>query len=634
MDKRTSVRGRSTWALVVAPLLVVASLSMAASSQAATASPAKMTASHAGVVPSRAHPEVKPHHVNQLDCSGYSTKYQALNPGQKMHCTDPLGLHKVKVHGKTVLRGTRFEDNGHYIGHDEPSVKFISAAAGSGNTMSYSMKLPVDPKRQPTANGSVTDYNELSIAPWFGLPLCDPGSYPENPCTPDSDSNSGAISDPNAAGSAFMELQLYPPGYAPFADNISCTAKQWCAAMTIDSLEAQFNFANLNAACEEPVNFAFLQTNGVPAGPPSPQLADLATDTPNAHTLKMNAGDVLKVAITDPAAGFTTRITDVTTGQSGVMVASAANGFMNTDFKTCGGTPHTFHAEYSTASQQNQVPWAALEGGVLMQQEIGHFETCNSVTGRLPISLDGGTFTDNNVFQTCMGGSEGKNAVGEGPCSATTGICPHAKTEGTTGPIACPTNNSGSGQLCEFSDGECFPKGNRVLMINGKAKTEHAAVAGCLDNFFQNGDLDFDGTGYQPHAWPDGTSNHPTSFRYVGPFDGTGKAYPQIQFETDAPASEFLCHTDTGLNCDLKPLGSKFYPFWSLNNSQRLPGAGTPRGACVWNFGNVLPGVTKSAFGKDAQYGVSDVARFGGTNASAVLANPAVTGNCPAITMP
>lgn len=41
--------------------------------------------------------------------------------------------------------------------------------------------------------------------------------------------------------------------------------------------------------------------------------------------------------------------------------------------------PHTFHAEYSTASQQNQVPWAALEGGVLMQQEIGHFESCNSV---------------------------------------------------------------------------------------------------------------------------------------------------------------------------------------------------------------------------------------------------------------
>ena len=134
----------------------------------------------------------------------------------------------------------------------------------------------------------------------------------------------------------------------------------------------------------EPVNFAYLQRNGVPAGPPSPQLTDVTTFTPNAHTLKMRSGDVLKVAITDPAAGFTTRITDLTTGQTGFMVASAGNGFMNTDFKTCAGTPHTFHAEYSTASQQNQVPWAALEGGVLMQQEIGHFESCNSVTNSLP----------------------------------------------------------------------------------------------------------------------------------------------------------------------------------------------------------------------------------------------------------
>ena len=129
-----------------------------------------------------------------------------------MRCTDPLGTHTVTYDGKKVIRGYRFEDNGHYIGHDEPSVKFISNAAGSGNTMTYFMKLPVDPKKAPTPNGSVTDYNELSIAPWFGLPMCDPDSYPQNPCTPDSDTNSGSISNPNDAGSAFMELQFYPPG--------------------------------------------------------------------------------------------------------------------------------------------------------------------------------------------------------------------------------------------------------------------------------------------------------------------------------------------------------------------------------------------------------------------------------------
>ena len=51
---------------------------------------------------------------------------------------------------------------------------------------------------------------------------------------------------------------------------------------------------------------------------------------------------------------------------------------MNTNYKTCAGTPFNFHPEYNTARQQNQVPWAALEGGVLMEQEIGHFEPCSS----------------------------------------------------------------------------------------------------------------------------------------------------------------------------------------------------------------------------------------------------------------
>jgi hypothetical protein len=387
--------------------MTIASLAMAASSQASVMRPA----SHATVVASHATKSVKPNHVNQLDCNGYSTKYKAINPGQKMHCTDPVGLRKVKYDGKTVLRHYRFKDNGHYIGHDEPSVKFISHAAGSGNTMTYLMKLPRDPHQPATANGSVTDYNELSIAPWFGLPICDPHSYPQNPCKPDSDTNTGTGLS-TAAGSAFMELQFYPPGLGPFADNVSCSQTQWCAAMTIDSLEGTFGFAFLNAACEEPVNFAFLQTNGVPAGPPSPQLADLATDTPIGQTLKLNPGDVLRVSITDPAAGFTTTVSDLTTGQTGFMVASTGNGFMDTNVNTCAGTAHTFHAEYITASQQNQVPWAALEGGVLMQQEIGHFESCNSVTNSLPISAFGGTFTTRASSRRAMAAPRARRPSG------------------------------------------------------------------------------------------------------------------------------------------------------------------------------------------------------------------------------
>jgi hypothetical protein len=47
----------------------------------------------------------------------------------------------------------------------------------------------------------------------------------------------------------------------------------------------------------------------------------------------------------------------------------------------------------------------------------------------------------------------------------------------------------------------------------------------------------------------------------------------------------------------------------------------------VWNFGNVIPR-TFQTFGKDAEYGVPDVARFAGTSTSPVMTNPEGTGVC------
>jgi hypothetical protein len=54
---------------------------------------------------------------------------------------------------------------------------------------------------------------------------------------------------------------------------------------------------------------------------------------------------------------------------------------------------------------------------------------------------------------------------------------------------------------------------------------------------------------------------------------------------------------------------------------------GSPTTACVWNFGKDLPN-TLLDFGKDAQYGAPDVARFGGTIISAPAPNPEFSGNC------
>jgi hypothetical protein len=587
---------------------VICQLSLSGAAGAATAATAAKTVAVGAVAPNP---------VNELDCNGWSAKYGTVRKLAGSTCVDPIKV----VNGK----GARFNDNNWYVGHDEPSVKFISSTPGSGNTMTYLTKIPVDPRKSPTASGSVTNYGQLSVAPWFGLPMCDPKSYPQNPCTPDSDTNTG-LGSPSDAGSAFMELQLYPPGYTPFVDSTSCSATKWCAALTIDSLECSFNFATCNANCEEPVNFAYLQTNGVPAGPPSPQLTDLSTFTPNGSTLMINGGDTLAVSISDPPRGFTTVVRDLTTHQTGFMVASAANGFMNTNIADCSGTPFTWHAEYSTAKQANQVPWAALEGGVLMEQEIGHSEVCNSVTNQDPFSAsftDGQSYSDPKVFDTCVGGSEGPTATGEGPCSGV--ICQNATTQGPNGPVACPTNNAASGALCEFADGYCFQKGARTALLNGVPTTEFSDANQCTASRFQNGDLDFDGLDYIANAWPNGTRNHPTAFQYVGPFQANERPYPQIQFESNVGGSSALCNVATGAGCTQPPIGSQFYPFWSM--SPQFGALGTHTTACVWNFGNVLPN-TIQTFGKDAQYGTPDVARFAGTSTSAVLPNPQFSGGC------
>ena len=603
------------WRLLLVPAMgvaVICQLSLTGTAGAATVAAAVKTGN------SVAAGAVAPNPVNELDCNGWSPKYGTVRKSAGDLCTDPISIKNGKA--------GRFIDNRWYVGHDEPSVKFISSAPGSGNTMTYLAKIPVDPPGLPTPSGSVTNYGQLSVAPWFGLPMCDPKSYPQNPCAPDSDTNTGTISDPNAAGSAFMELQLYPPGYTPFVDSESCSVTKWCAAVTIDSLECTFGFATCNANCEEPVNFSYLQTNGVPTGPPSPQLTDVSTFLPNGNTLMINPGDTLSISITDPPQGFTTTIRDLTTHQTGWMTASAANGFMNTNIADCSGTPFTFHAEYSSAKQQNQVPWAALEGGVLMEQEIGHSEVCNSVTNKDPFSASfpgGQSYSDPNVFDTCMGGSEGPNAVGEGPC--TSSGCQNATTQGPNGPVACPTNDPASGALCEFADGFCFQKGARTADVNGVATTEWSDANQCFANRYQNGDLDFDGLSYITSAWPNGGPNHPTAFQYVGPFQGNGKPYPQIQFETDIGGSSNLCNTATGAGCTAPPISAQFYPFWSMS-AQILP-LGVHTTQCAWNFGNVIPGTTLT-FGKDAQYGTPDVARYGGTIISAVQPNPQFSGTC------
>jgi hypothetical protein len=162
--------------------------------------------------------------------------------------------------------------------------------------------------------------------------------------------------------------------------------------------------------------------------------------------------------------------------------------------------------------------------------------------------------------------------------------------------------------------------------VNGKAVVERWPIAGCLETVFQNGDLDFDGSSYQAD-WPDGSRGHPTSFEYLGPFTGGAHPYPTIQFETNVAASEILCNTQTGVGCTAVPKGAAFYPFWTLGRPRGLH-ARSSGGVCVWNFGNVIRGTTVRSFGRTAQYGVPNLARFGGTLTSAPLPNPQLRTRC------
>ena len=210
-----------------------------------------------------------------IDCS---------NSAQSPRCTDVANSDDVF---------------GHYVGHDEPSNLFYSNVPGSGNQNSWKMTLPSDPTTDnPNTPGKSYNF-ELHPTFWFGMAICDTQSDPNqiSTCTPDSDKN---IVDPTVSpkhpGTAFMEMQFYPPGWAPFipafqfsSTGTSCDPTKWCAALNIDSLsDNPVTGQNNNAACAaaagiEYVNFAFITKNGVPQGPPSPLLANASTFVPRSE---------------------------------------------------------------------------------------------------------------------------------------------------------------------------------------------------------------------------------------------------------------------------------------------------------------------------------------------------------------
>ncbi len=522
-----------------------------------------------------------PNSQGELDCNGFSP---VQKPVRLMNCTDIRG---IPGKGNANSWDGRFYDNGHYIGHDEPDATFLSNTPGSGNNVNWTITLGRDPKAAATVahpGQDVSHWVELSPAPWFSMNMCDPNSFPLTPCTPESDSNAptcvGNCVSGLGGGSAFMEMQFYPPGEPPFVDSTSCDDTHWCAALSIDSLECTPGYASCNNNCEEPVNFAFIQRNGVPTGPPAPQdSAGATTATPNSETLLMNPGDRVAFHMYDaPAPGggkaFEVVMDDLTTHQSGFMQASAANGFQNTSINDCSGTPFNFQPEYDTDKAGNISPWGAGLENISTEFETGHWEPCTSVSDPIANPLDPND--GSTLYSECNGPYEDA-----GPPDANT---------------------------VEASDALCWQAGDTHPGYDGVGtKTQPDLYTACQANLVQNGDLDFDGSPYWTE-WP--TSLTPG--RYPGSFlesfpTSAGRPYSQFFLETDVALSEYTCGPSSYSNgtgslsgCTVPPQGpGGFYPYWSQFQSG---------GACTLEFGNVSAGNT---FGKDAQYGTVQFAKLG-----------------------
>jgi hypothetical protein len=489
--------------------------------------------------------------------SGVPASATASNdgPSEKILCSEgsPICAEAVDALGY----------EGQYTGHDEPSLLFYSGTPGSGNNQRYRMVVPADPPILPTQDGTGGTFNfQDRIAFWFGMDLCDNQSAPEfthSPCTPNSDTNIFDGGDPTKPdyighhpGTAFLELQFYPPGWAPFQNAISCDATQWCAAMAIFSFNRDQNtFVDNNAACLnavglEPANFAFLTTSGVPQAPPDPLGLTLESFTPDpTQDLFMGAGDRLNISIHDSAAGLVTRIDDLTSGEHGSMTASVANGFAQVNYEpnaaTCSETPYAFHPMYSTSGEHTRVPWAAHSYNVAFADEIGHFE-----------------------------------------------YCAHANTQGT-----CVKPGGTTEKTKDGDDTQCFNADASLLV----------QIGGCFAT-----DNDFDGVSYQ-NTWPGTFTNtsldaalHPRSILFSSPTFNGGQNYDRVGFEADLPrieAADFggICDRNTGIGCVNPPPGSNFYPFFSTRNSAAV--------GCFWQLGGPnIPGTTN-------RFGGSSAAEFG-----------------------
>jgi hypothetical protein len=469
-----------------------------------------------------------------------------LRPNPKaiqLNCLTDLGFcHEVNLHNA--------EYKAKYIGHDEPAINFYSNVPGSGNSAVYLLTLPLEPPTPPVQDGGGTFNFQLHPAFWFGMNICDTESYPEfsKKCNPDTDDNIFDSPDPNSSkfigkhpGTAFLELQFYPPGWIDTPQLID--PANYFAALNIDSLgQSGATGEPNNQACQdsagvESINFAVITRNGVPLTPANPLGANFGSNNPDVtNVLSMAPGDQILVILRDTPHGVETILTDLTTGQTGFMVASGGNGFgqilFQPDSATCNVAPYDFHPMYATSGLHTRTPWSGGTDNTTFSDEIGHFEFCD--------------LADPNTLNCLVPG----------------------KQDSKSGLDADDT-------IC-VSPGGPFLPGPPFIQVGG-----------CI-----NDDLDFDGVSYG-FNWPGTLADtykdqqlHPQPIRFTSPLfiaaDGSLQNFDRVAFETDLPGFDSNCDLSTGAGCSVPAKGMRFYPFYTTEGSGK---------GCLWQFGGgKIPG--------------------------------------------
>jgi hypothetical protein len=248
-----------------------------------------------------------------------------------------------------------------------------------------------------------------------------------------------------------------------------------------------------------------------------------------AQTVSFNPGDVLQIYIHDTPDGFRADVLDLTSGVSGSMTASIANGFAQVNFDptatVCSTTPYAFHPMYATSSEHTRVVWAAHSYNPAFLDEIGHFEWCDAM------------------------------AFEFGPCALA----------GASDPGDLDRDDN----VC--ADNAGFPGLPRVTACEAT-------------------ESDFDGVPYLASLWPGGTKDsdddhrlrpQPVAFTsplFVDDHDRL-RNYKRVAFEADIPAitSNPPCSHRTGVGCTVPPPGAQFYPIYSA--AEIFPGV------CGWQEG-------------------------------------------------